>query len=687
MCNEYQDAAWLSEVDAESATRMRSFVRGLFSENKAGTKAYTPHGPDHFERVEAGILELIPPSKWHLLSAQERKLMSWAAWTHDIGMNKAVYPEGQIEEHVIRGQHVEKSAEWVLENHSGMDLNPIEAQVLSEFITFHSRKNDLKRCPASRHCSGGYVRSRLLASYLRLADALDVAHGRVEGFEYDRFAFLLESFDSASRETIFHWVKSFVVSGIVVNHSKRRIEVEFQWPESPDVEPGTFELLARYVIEELNSELQSVESVLVDEGVSSVHSVFRMNDVKFTPLPKSSWTKEVMGVLDYLRIVYSPNSTEMILAALEAIRDVAEADSKPLQVSLQQLHEGLDSQLALRNCHNGLYHVLEFVKAALRAVTTDKQPAVTEATVRERLTQFAKTAEDLIGPDCPQVQQLADNFWSSLSEISESNVRTKSDQQRFDFLLFGCSESVVGVLRHAPQEISTLGLWIAECRTKSRHGPYNTQTYVDAERYAQMIQSGVKPEGAKMEINIIPDAGVATLLNCVESGSFRDQAQRDDENEMYLPFMDAVVFGANGIYLKPRPCAAHTSGHLGVSIIAKSLKVPVIAVASALKIRVESLEDWVTSFRDKDAKWLTSDRELHDRLFGKKRGSDGKHAKVKAWNLREDQVPIDFISAFVSEIGYHVVSEGDGDASVELEKWMNAMKSHLLPFDPSDDAT
>jgi hypothetical protein len=84
---------WLTATDEFKAEIMEKAVEALWHQGPEAAD-YTPHDLKHFERVENWIRALIPIESWPLLLPQERKLLTWSAWTHDIGMFTSHFPLG-----------------------------------------------------------------------------------------------------------------------------------------------------------------------------------------------------------------------------------------------------------------------------------------------------------------------------------------------------------------------------------------------------------------------------------------------------------------------------------------------------------------------------------------------------------------------------------------------------------------
>ncbi len=148
----------------------------------------------------------------------------------------------------------------------------------------------------------------------------------------------------------------------------------------------------------------------------------------------------------------------------------------------------------------------------------------------------------------------------------------------------------------------------------------------------------------RVSVHIIPDASFATFA--AQSAIERADDRRKPSTQVYPKRFDAVLFGANAIYLRPEICAAHTAGHLGLAIVAKYFGIPVIAISAAMKIETQPEHDWTNSVRDDKGGWLTSDAEFRERLF-----ANAEDESIRICNLREDHVPYSLIDAVVTEQG------------------------------------
>jgi translation initiation factor 2B subunit (eIF-2B alpha/beta/delta family) len=647
--------AWLVPDDAEKAVRMEEFVLKEWRP-EGDASPFTPHDPAHFRRVEAWIQRLIPEDRWGLLTDAERKILTWSSWTHDIGMFRKLHPHG-MNDSAIRDEHVNASATWVAENHNHLQLESlVEAQVLAEVNLFHSRKYPIDSCPEQRLYCGKPVRSRLLAAYVRLADALEITHDRVEDDLHPRFDLLIHQMSRDGDNTLFHWVKSFVVAGIAVDHQRKLLTIEFM--RDHDLPEHKFEHIKRYVVNEIEDELASVERTLAIGGISSVHFT-NVREVDVIGGRVQAQLKDsVQRVLNYIQMTRSPNSTAVTMAALDAAAALVERTNKEADRTaawshfaegLELLNKSLAHQLRTRSCHIELRRVQTFITGLASRVEGSKTTERVEAFVSD-LSNYTSRFARHIGNDYDRDRLLAEHFFSVLDG---GPARSHAN-----FVLFGCSETVARCLaglqqrRKAKQAASlAYSVWIAEGRPKTQYGAHNVPTYCDAVTYVQtLINAGCRPK----EIHIIPDASVATRI---------DRGVADHNLRI-----DAVLFGTNGIYLGDDVYVAHTAGHLGIAMIAATTDVPVIVLGAAAKIVEEPPREWQQSTRG--GSWFTPNLDVVLSLEEKTTVPIDS-----TWNPREDHVPMKFLTAIVTEKG--VVRRSDPNPIQTLQGWMRSVEEVL----------
>jgi translation initiation factor 2B subunit (eIF-2B alpha/beta/delta family) len=708
---------WLNEADEIRISQLANKVSDLW---KSGPdpRAYTPHDPGHFARVEHNLRCLIPANSWDQLTESERFVLTCAAWTHDVAMHPDAHgPSGKkLKPQQIRDLHVDESANWVIRERRKLNLAFAEAAVIAEVNRFHSRsKADISLCSGQRICKGEFVRPRLLAAYLRLADAIEVAHERVDDWELSRFLFLQEAVTETADLTLFHWIKSFVVSGITPSVVSQTIQVEFQAPrrdllellkkDLPQDSRSSFEsrnslpldlaerssgfrMLTHYILDEVRNELETVEEILACGGITSFHFVKPAPDViLLAGDAEPVWAPGLRRVVNYMRVAYSPNSTGTAEAALTAVDDaidvIKDLAKKAFQKSpttetvsdkqvpdgewngeiprgivkevFPQLRESLQARLEVRSCQNELRRISNFVVRLATHIIQDRRadcrPWIAE------LKDYRRRMENLIRSDGEATKRLCKVFWSTVKKELPARKKTK----RLTVLLFGNSSTVAKTIaKFAEYGGENLFCYIAEGRPKTHHGARNVPLYVDAEAYATAIREAVahSPGKLKVDIKVIPDAAVGTVLDPFHAKG-RDQSK--------CPPVDMVLFGANSIFSNPEVRVAHTSGHLAIAATARQFKVPVFVIAGAVKVQTRPP---ATKWRDavRSNNWLASRGSgLIERL--------AEQGATADWNPREDQIPFGLLTAIITELG--ICAPNKGDARRKLDTWQKRIDTQV----------
>lgn len=703
---------WLCESDECTLNQITAGIEKLW---RTGTdpKTYTPHDPGHFERVEQNLRQLVPRGRWKRLTDTERFLLTCAAWTHDVGMHPAAHDgsNGQLTPREIRQRHVEVSAAWIIHHGREFGLSHAESVLIAEIGRYHSRNNDICFCSTKRTCRGEIVRPQLLAAYLRLADAIEVAHDRVAQFEVPRFLFLQEAIADNAETTLFHWIKSFVVAGVAVSPDTQTIAVEFQAPgdelismlhdlateeerrellqrdsftrEIAERHPG-LRLLIQYVLDELRNELETVSDVLCKGGISAFQIVEPSDSILvLRGASRPSWSSGLNRVVNYLSVAYSPNSTGTASAAINAIEDAVRAieerakshgdRAEDIRAAIKevfpQLRVSLQERSEERSCHSELRRISEFVvdlaTRMIRFRGDHFQPWL------EALTGFGKTMRTLISHDGDAMAKLAENFWTEVK--SRHSDAFSSSSRGLAVLLFGNSATVAQLLARMPRnELDHIHCYIAEGRPKTKHGARNKPIYLDAETYAGTIRAAVSrlyknqslTDRPRIAIRIIPDAAVATAID-----PYHASGRTSDH-----PPVDAVIFGANGIFLEPEIRIAHSCGHLGIAAIARCFGVPVYVVANSVKIQDKPHGgDWRRAQREPN-EWIGS------------RGNDIV-ARLKpleasaSWNPREEQVGTKLLNLIITEQGAGNCDLDSAELRDLLRKWKASIDEKLMPPD------
>ena len=198
---------WLhSEVFRDRYVVIRKVVEGFYfdSQHSVQLKWFTPHGPEHSKTLENTLYNLMPmPSepqngklnyylngcefaKKEQLTESERFFLIVSAWLHDLGMIRQPDKDKELTDEQIRDNHHIRSEKYIAENFSKFQLTDGEASLLGIMAYYHRRRCPIEACPEKLTIAGheGDIRVRLLAAYLRLADALHVDFTRAPANDY-----------------------------------------------------------------------------------------------------------------------------------------------------------------------------------------------------------------------------------------------------------------------------------------------------------------------------------------------------------------------------------------------------------------------------------------------------------------------------------------------------------------------
>lgn len=252
---------------------------------------FTDHGEPHVRGVIDALNRLLPQNmhpggmSGTALHPYEAFLLLAAAWLHDTGMVEGSNwlkqakeggdkspPAGCEDAHcpllcglprkqkddesrVIRRCHHCFSM-WAINRLLGQvaGLTNVEAGWVGELARAHNRYADINQVEAQVGVLGVRVRPRFLASLLRLADAMDLAHPRVPDRHPDMF--------EKDREARFHWDLHHLVADVVPDLENGNIRVEIMAASEEDAA-----IVKRYRVGELQEELNSVMPVLAEHGI------------------------------------------------------------------------------------------------------------------------------------------------------------------------------------------------------------------------------------------------------------------------------------------------------------------------------------------------------------------------------------------------------------------------------------
>ena len=377
---------------------------------------------------------------------------------------------------------------------------------------------------------GDQIKVKLLAAYLRLADALHMDKTRNDEYLYQ--IYLMSNIPEEQR---FHWIKARSIDAIIPNTDTLNITVKMiipmEWDESK-IKP-----LVNVFIETIQEELESVKNILIRGQISTfldvVPNIGKMKDMDDEKI------KDLENLLNDIEIVLSPNASKIISMVIDNLISICKNTDIKMAIKRVVEYEKflINNVLKQRSCHV----VLKKIYNIIVHHTADLEKSAKEKEMRTIVSAIKKKAESL-KEDREKTKLLLKKNAAPLL-MNGGNI-----------LLFGFSSSVVYALEDININIKdSMDIYICECRNKTRYEHGNKLSFSDSISYASEI--------AKLEfknIYIISDCSVANILSRGK--------------------VDKVIFGTNGVDKEFN--IGHTVGHLMIADLARAYNVPTFGVVS-----------------------------------------------------------------------------------------------------------
>jgi hypothetical protein len=272
-------AGKLSEVKEIVGKLMKAQILPGFQVVATEESYYTDHGLDHIERVNKKLDELCILLDCSI-NELEAFLLLVAVYCHDLGMfiggiNGETYEERRKVHHTRSAevtQHLNDSGKFHLEQH--------ELDIVKKIIEAH-RVLDLRDLPRVQRL-GSEIRTRLLGALLRIADASDCDCSRAPRAVFD---ILYEQIPESSRT---FWTRLFPIVDVHFDRRRSAIVVTLER------EGNSEEIIGKHrsgnmVKKELDEELQSVDTVFLDNNIPLTHvdvlDFHSTNLIEFSQLP------------------------------------------------------------------------------------------------------------------------------------------------------------------------------------------------------------------------------------------------------------------------------------------------------------------------------------------------------------------------------------------------------------------
>jgi len=475
---------WLHGENDNYIKKIRQAVNQIHEENaeqKGELPFYTPHGPIHCKAVEDLIHRLLPNESYLELDEKERFFLLAAAWLHDLGMERIVaYSVWQ--EHLnpseIRKRHHITSAKFITSQNKRCGVEEEDKGFLSQLCRFHRKQEDLANCPEELMVGQKPYRLRMLAAYLRLADALHVDHSRAPASSY---AVCLAY--NISTESKLHWIKSRLVSGINIIPDKHVIRVEFKVPclakQNYDFDVDWLNKKIDYIIgnvlNDTRTELSSVINVLTRAGPTHYLDV---EEVRAEVFMDDQTINDLFELIMNFNIVGAPSASKLVEMILITATNIAgyhlkkgklpnkigldySIDDNTVKDKINEFIQGMSEEvLKRRPCHLGLKQLLDDCQKLIHSQSSiDKLVESMDKLfqrnhnnllkIRQFAKDFFKNNYDCLGGSTEigeLVHEAPIQLGSTIDIDSPARKLNKLVSQKVNVLLYGYSETVIEAL-------------------------------------------------------------------------------------------------------------------------------------------------------------------------------------------------------------------------------------------------
>jgi len=564
---------------------IKTQVKNLWQPNMWAPLYFTIHNQIHNDAVEKAVKKILPKDRCLGFSEKELFYLLASAWLHDIGMIPELFKKKEKPE-IVRKTHHIRSGDYIKSNYNHFGLSSSDANIIAQICFYHRRSEDITKC--QEDFAG--IKMRLLAAYLRLADAICIG-GRMDESLLKIYLEL-----GMPIESKFHWLKSCWVYDVEPKFDELKLTIHFSVNE--DDSPNVKEII-ELIKEEVQKELRSVKDILIRGRMTYFLDVEENLGPGLTEQDRIE-LEQMIGNIKVERKASS--ATEVVKTFVDSILlildlpDIHEAYSTIKAYQKQVIKNMLDK----RPCHmlvKLLYNIIEANMGEELIKLDDSQIQNKVIQLKNEIVGFNQRRE------------------SQLRELYSYTNGILADNQ--GILLFGYSNMVIEALRlSAPNSAEKTKVYVCECRNKNNYNEINELVYCDGLEYA----SKIKDLGYK-NVYILPDILVGNLMS--------------------RKLVKKVIYGANGIDIRDNSRVfGHTAGHLAIADLAHNYDIPVYVLIDSYKFGEMEPNPNI----DRERKWLSGENKIIRRI-----GSG--NGKIKTFNPREDVVPIDKIYALITDYG------------------------------------
>lgn len=566
---------------------IRNAVRTLYMQHEQYEPPmpyFTPHGIEHLKAVEDNIHLLIHKNNHKKLTKAEKYFLLGSAWLHDTGMLQNILPDDHNAKDYkeIRDTHHYRSQRFITEHWSSCGIEEHEAPCFSLLALFHRRRKPIEELKETIETKYGTIRVKLIAAYLRLADALHIDITRAPASAYAICLSYNIPFDSK-----LHWIKSKFVLAVDVDPERHQIIINLREPLLSGIKgegeiKESIQAIHKMIMKDFADELNGIKEILVQEGItyflkvkSIVHKIESDRQLMI----------DIKGLLANYDVLSNPTGTSMTGLILDTINNIITPpydyshaydkdslcdqyiDNSTKQSLTNFINEVKRNNAYTTECNYGLKNIMN----QITNYDIDNDIKLIHATVKKQISMLRDgrkaircQAKDYFSKE---IISISDNSGNNLLETIQldNNGFRKEMIKPFNILMFGYSGVVIKSLCGFRDAIIDLlmsvylkneksipackmefektasvffRIFICETQTKTQITHNGELIYNEGIKYARKIR-----EYGFSDIVIIPDSIAGTLI--VGSHNL-PAAEAQDANGLHVSQIHFIMLGANG---------------------------------------------------------------------------------------------------------------------------------------------
>lgn len=549
-----------SEEYSRKLNAIQILAENLWKNHKLPHYFFTPHDTSHSEGVIKCIEKLIP-NPFDSFKEKEYFLLLASAWLHDIGMIPGLFPDdlkttNKKEYLRIRDEHHNRSKEYITEHSDDFGLSAHEAKIIGLISKYHRRREDINNLENLHD-----VRVKLLAAYLRIADAINIDSTRVEVYEDLYSLFLAEAIPLSSE---FHWLRSFWISDIEVKPDTATLTIHFNFSKDDKVDGLNF--MVENTVHDLSEEIDSCKDTLIKERVSYYIDI----DYQFGLSADEHTLAKLKQIIAKLKVRNTASSSQLANIIIDTVNYLIDSYKGKPADKIEMIKKYLSTEIREimddRPCHVLVKHIHTIISNSLTDPSLDDQTKL-ELIYKKLLRTTQQRKESVL--------IIANNSQSILLDCAP-------------ILLFGYSSIIIDALNKIDKSIkSKTHIYVLEGRNKNQLNYKNDLTYCDGLRYVLDLSAN-----GFSNVYLVPDSIAGNLI-----------ANRR---------IQKIFFGANTVDIKEGNIG-HTAGHLTVIHSAKQYDIPIYVFVDSYKFG--DLKDNVID--ERNTNWFTGEKKLQNKLISK----------------------------------------------------------------------